>query len=142
MNDKAWKAVAKDIYFKREALDNERKALNDEISSVRTAVREGLVDDKVKKKELQDKYREELHKEGYRKTLNGKLKDLKTMENDLMSETGNFDATQLSLFEVDTIRDEFENDDNKVEGDSNDFDDFEKEGKEEPKEATKKGKKK
>ena len=119
MNDKAWKAAAKDIYFKREALTNERKALNDEISSVRDCKNEKLIDEVSKKKEVKEQYREELHKVGYRKALNGKIKDLKTMENDLINETGGFDAKQLTLFEVEAVRNEFENTDDE---DSNDFD--------------------
>ena len=108
MNDKDWKATAKKIFFKREGLENERKALNDEISAVRTNVREGLVDDKVQKKAVQQMFREELHKEGYRKVINGKIKDLKTMEADLINETGEFNAKQLSIFDVKAVRKEFE----------------------------------
>ncbi len=111
MNDKQWKDAAKGIYSKREALVIERQALNEEIKVVRTAVREGLVDDKVKKKEIKDQYQEELHKEGYRSYLNGKLKNLKSMESDLMNESGEFNAKQLTFFEVEHVRDEFENSD-------------------------------
>ena len=108
MNDKDWKATAKKIYFKGEALNNERGAITDEISSIRISLREGLVDDKTPKKEVQKIYQEELHKESYRRYLASKVKDLKTMETDLMNESGEFDAKQLTFFEVGKVRKEFE----------------------------------
>jgi hypothetical protein len=132
MDDKAWKAAAKDIFLKMEGLENERKSLNDQISSVRTGMHEGLVDDKTSKIDVQKLYRQELHIEGYRKVINGKLKDLKTLFIDLINESGSFDSSQLTLFDVDTVKKEFENQDEDLaenteedSEESNDDDDFE-----------------
>ena len=72
MQDKEWKATAKSIYFKRENLENERKALNDEIDAIRTEVREGLVDEKTPKKKYNNPIRKNCTKRDTGNILTGK----------------------------------------------------------------------